>query len=440
MAQWFTSPNDPWATSNASGSAMGVNTPTMMSAGAVATGAPPAGVSAFAPPSGSNQPQTTMPGLSVSQTSTPPTNNDTLPGNVPSASPITPDPALLNQQSIQQLDNSLHQLGDTFSTDMSDDDWEKLGNALNANSMALWTPTINVALSTALQIQGKLPLATANALANSPTLSPVMKLRLAGDLASNKITAQKALAIAYFALQSEQQLGRSPSDDEIATFEADQTQREALAKQIQQSLAVVPQDTSINGINLGGIFNMPNLSAVPNLDVNALLKDSGFALSGPSGSGYSLDTTKITTNASSVVKNHKLSTNPVAQKLAQAGRDVANGNPNSTGKCYNRVAKAMEKVTVNGEALDSKLSGMSAYMAADQLKGDNRFTEVTGTSVMEEGDIIVYGANASGGHPHGHIEIAQGNGKATSDYIGDVNSGKAYSSTRIFRVKPNATA
>jgi hypothetical protein len=84
--------------------------------------------------------------------------------------------------------------------------------------------------------------------------------------------------------------------------------------------------------------------------------------------------------------------------------------------------------------LGQKVHGNSAYMAADQLKGDSRFTEVTGTKVLEEGDILVYGPNASGGHPHGHIEIAQGNGKATSDYIGNVNSGKAYSSTRIFRL------
>ena len=128
------------------------------------------------------------------------------------------------------------------------------------------------------------------------------------------------------------------------------------------------------------------------------------------------------------------------ERLAQAARTVT--NTKSDGLCLRGVNRSLR------EAYGTSLQGLeSAYQAADALRGKpvtvngktytfsslaSKFTEVAGITreglkKLPAGAIVVWNNNLSGGgkgvsaagKKHGHISIALGNGKESSDYIGN---------------------
>lgn len=102
------------------------------------------------------------------------------------------------------------------------------------------------------------------------------------------------------------------------------------------------------------------------------------------------------------------------EKLARDAKRIADSGVAGSGhNCKRGVRMAFEK---NG----MKLEGLSAYQAAGQLAKNKNFHEVQGLSRQElkelpPGATVVW--NKGKGHPHGHISIAQGNGREASDVM-----------------------
>lgn len=100
---------------------------------------------------------------------------------------------------------------------------------------------------------------------------------------------------------------------------------------------------------------------------------------------------------------------PMGQRLASFAERNANG---PGGRCYQWVADALDREGVN-------LSGMSAYMAADQLARNPKFREVQVPAEqldkLPAGAVVVW--NKGGGRRHGHISIALGDGREASDRV-----------------------
>lgn len=102
------------------------------------------------------------------------------------------------------------------------------------------------------------------------------------------------------------------------------------------------------------------------------------------------------------------------EKLARDARRIAESGVAGSGRnCKRGVRMAFEK---NGMSL----TGVSAYQAADQLARNKNFHEAKGLSRQElrelpPGATVVW--NRGKGRPHGHISIAQGNGREASDVM-----------------------
>lgn len=102
----------------------------------------------------------------------------------------------------------------------------------------------------------------------------------------------------------------------------------------------------------------------------------------------------------------------LGQALARASAGISGGNPRAGGRCYARVADAVDAV------IGRFLSGGHAYMAASQLAArKNLFTETSAAdlSSLPAGAIVVWGKGSS---PSGHISIALGDGRESSDFVG----------------------
>lgn len=101
-------------------------------------------------------------------------------------------------------------------------------------------------------------------------------------------------------------------------------------------------------------------------------------------------------------------------KLAKDARRIAESGVAGSGRnCKRGVRMALEKQGM-------KLDGVSAYMAAGQLAKNKNFQEAKGLSRQDLKDLppgatVVW--NKGPGHPHGHISIAQGNGREASDVM-----------------------
>jgi hypothetical protein len=120
-------------------------------------------------------------------------------------------------------------------------------------------------------------------------------------------------------------------------------------------------------------------------------------------------------------------------RLAKVALSV-DAQMSGTGRCKKGVRLAFEAAGLG------TIYGVSAYMAAPQLAKRSDFKEV---SVSREqlrqlpaGAVIVWNngggsAVSDAGREHGHIEISQGNGRATSDYTGDININRPVS-YRVF--------
>lgn len=114
------------------------------------------------------------------------------------------------------------------------------------------------------------------------------------------------------------------------------------------------------------------------------------------------------------------------------GQDIAEfalaQAPGSTGYCYHYVAKAIHA------HLPAFLSGMHAYLAADQLAASPYFKEVyvspESLGSLPAGAVVVW---SKGSSESGHISIADGRGREISDHI-DVQMTRHYggANARVF--------
>ena len=102
----------------------------------------------------------------------------------------------------------------------------------------------------------------------------------------------------------------------------------------------------------------------------------------------------------------------LGKKIAKTGQQIASAR-NTIGQCYNAVAIALES------NFGTFLTGLSAYMAADQLAKYPKFKEIKVSPdelpKLRAGSVVVWAKSVY--HPHGHISIALGNGQEASDHI-----------------------
>ncbi len=103
---------------------------------------------------------------------------------------------------------------------------------------------------------------------------------------------------------------------------------------------------------------------------------------------------------------------PMGAKLASAAQEVATRR-NTVGKCYAGVAEAVDKA-YGGKV---SLTGLSAYMAAEQLARSSEFKEIKVSDLrsLPAGAIVVW--RKADRSPHGHISVALGGGKEASDHV-----------------------
>lgn len=102
----------------------------------------------------------------------------------------------------------------------------------------------------------------------------------------------------------------------------------------------------------------------------------------------------------------------LGQALARASARISGGNPRSTKRCYEKVADAVDAV------VGRFLTGNHAYMAASQLAArKDLFVEVSAGDLtgLPAGAVVVWGKGSS---ESGHISIALGDGRESSDYVG----------------------
>lgn len=102
----------------------------------------------------------------------------------------------------------------------------------------------------------------------------------------------------------------------------------------------------------------------------------------------------------------------LGRALARTSAGISGGNPRAGGRCYARVADAVDAV------IGRFLSGGHAYMAASQLAArKDLFTEISGSNLggLPAGAVVVWGKGTS---PSGHISVALGDGRESSDFVG----------------------
>jgi len=99
-------------------------------------------------------------------------------------------------------------------------------------------------------------------------------------------------------------------------------------------------------------------------------------------------------------------------RLAARAERIARAR-NTVGKCYSAVADAVDLEVARF------LTGMSAWMAADQLARRAEFREVrvVGADLLRlpKGAIVVW--RKTGASPHGHISVYLGNEREASDHV-----------------------
>jgi len=107
-----------------------------------------------------------------------------------------------------------------------------------------------------------------------------------------------------------------------------------------------------------------------------------------------------------------------ATRLAQAA-EATGRRLNSRGWCAKGVADSLANAGFGGSPRQP-----SAYMYADVLARDSRFKEVRLTDEqirqLPPGAIVVSDKFNSPGNPHGHIAVTLGNGRESSDHLGNL--------------------
>lgn len=177
---------------------------------------------------------------------------------------------------------------------------------------------------------------------------------------------------------------------EAAALDREAGNSSAATRHASTAMTVLSRATIIEGnmrdvlVAAGQTFGVG--SAQPSQDAEAL-----HAQAGPAVNGY--DPT-------------------VGQALAQASLRVNGGNTRSRKSCYRYVADAVDM------AVGRFLTGRHAYMAASQLASrKDLFTEISASSLtsLPAGAIVVWGKGSS---DSGHISIALGDGRESSDFVG----------------------
>lgn len=103
------------------------------------------------------------------------------------------------------------------------------------------------------------------------------------------------------------------------------------------------------------------------------------------------------------------------KQLAEATRAAADSYREKPGQrlCYRYVKQGVS------QALGLSLTGASAYMAAQQLAAADQFREVKlkpdDLKSLPAGSIVVWGRSKK--HPHGHVSVADGEGREISDRV-----------------------
>lgn len=96
-------------------------------------------------------------------------------------------------------------------------------------------------------------------------------------------------------------------------------------------------------------------------------------------------------------------------RLAQLADNEVRTNPGRGGQCFNRVANSLDKMGI-------RLSGNSAYMAADQLARHPKVQEIQVSreqlSSLPPGAIVVW--DKCKRNQHGHISVSLGGGREAS--------------------------
>jgi hypothetical protein len=178
----------------------------------------------------------------------------------------------------------------------------------------------------------------------------------------------------------------------------------------------------------------PEASGLPPRDLAllgvALARLGSRTRTGPAGGGDRprVGTADTGRPAPAAALRSPAATGAFARRLGDAAESVAR-RMGSTGWCYTGVADALalQGVTV---------TGMSAYMAADQLaRMPARFQEVSvAPSALRDlprGAVVVWGK--TGASPDGHISVALGDGREASDHIqSQITALRGASNYRVF--------
>ena len=131
----------------------------------------------------------------------------------------------------------------------------------------------------------------------------------------------------------------------------------------------------------------------------------------------SVSAVKTDKNGNFIIKDKKdLKNLPQANLKIVDYANRHNVGPNSTSRCYEFAANAIE---CKEAGIGRFLSGNSAYMAANQLAANKNFKEIKGLTKndlpnLPAGCVVVWAAG--NGHPDGHISISDGKGNEISDF------------------------
>jgi len=240
---------------------------------------------------------------------------------------------------------------------------------------------------------------------------------------------------------------------EIPLPQSDQVLSQTSQGQAQASLAFLPERVTpknLEQVRQGCVLE-PGDQGQAVSDMQKLLSEAGFGVKATGVFGPSTETQlKAFQSAYDIQQTGKLGPttlkaleNPLKEsalgrKIAGFGRQQALrlGGYSSLGKCYTGVANALSRAGI-------EVSGLSAYLAADQLARHDSFREVkvsrSQLSKLPAGAVVVWdrSPNAAlrrqgGGYAHGHISIANGKGQEMSDFIGPQSTN--YYASKHFRV------
>lgn len=104
---------------------------------------------------------------------------------------------------------------------------------------------------------------------------------------------------------------------------------------------------------------------------------------------------------------------PFGRRLARHAREHATRSPGDGRHCWKWVADDLDRSGIH-------LTGMDAWMAADQLARRKEFREMKGIAAgdlpdLPAGAIVVW--DRGPGHESGHVSVALGDGREASDVI-----------------------